>query len=131
MDPCAKIILYNLQCIMVLLQYPEIHSVTLTFLLLQYPDIQCDEWCNADHGPSKCPVEYDASDLAKIRGLHKVTEVIDQLNKGQRKPGDGLSSQQGLDTENKISMVENQKKTRVMLLIVICNELTITFHLTW
>ncbi|XP_060599332.1 uncharacterized protein LOC132752936 isoform X2 [Ruditapes philippinarum] len=51
----------------------------------------CDEWCRKDHGPDKCPRQYDCVQNAENRGMEALKLRIDAVREGKSKPGDGIS----------------------------------------
>ncbi|CAH1785787.1 unnamed protein product, partial [Owenia fusiformis] len=62
-----------------------------------YPDKLCNQWCYLDHqGTLKCPEsQYDSSDMAEKYNLKKVKSLIDDIENGHRKPGEGIASPRG------------------------------------
>ncbi|XP_013391514.1 uncharacterized protein LOC106159684 [Lingula anatina] len=78
----------------------------------QFPDKTCDHWCYSDHGDIRCPVSaYDARDLAHTRGLLKVRDLIDDIRKCRRKPGDGLQQAPTPLIEREPSPVKKERKS--------------------
>ncbi|XP_045174795.1 uncharacterized protein LOC123536065 isoform X3 [Mercenaria mercenaria] len=51
----------------------------------------CDEWCRKDHGPDKCPRQYDCVKNAENRGMEVLKLRIDAIREGRSKPGEGIS----------------------------------------
>ncbi|KAL4224476.1 hypothetical protein ACF0H5_015177 [Mactra antiquata] len=51
----------------------------------------CDEWCYKNHGPDKCPQQYDCCKNAERQGMEKLKLRLDLIKQGRYKPGEGLS----------------------------------------
>lgn len=51
----------------------------------------CDEWCYKDHGPDKCPRQYDCAKNAEKRGMEALKLRIDAIRQGKSRPGEGIS----------------------------------------
>ncbi|XP_012941148.1 serine/threonine-protein phosphatase 6 regulatory ankyrin repeat subunit A [Aplysia californica] len=66
---------------------------------------RCDQWCYSKHGDYKCPAEYDASDNAAQRKMHKLKDLIDAIRAGRRKPGDGLLETTLPQTNNRLDLM--------------------------
>lgn len=54
----------------------------------------CDEWCGKDHGPDKCPRQFDCCKNAEKHGMEALRLRIDAIKEGRSRPGEGISEPQ-------------------------------------
>ncbi|XP_052268283.1 uncharacterized protein LOC127869655 isoform X2 [Dreissena polymorpha] len=51
----------------------------------------CDEWSSKEHGPDKCPRQYDCGKNAERHGMELLKLKIDAIRQGKARPGEGIS----------------------------------------
>ncbi|KAK2153515.1 hypothetical protein LSH36_294g02013 [Paralvinella palmiformis] len=81
-----------------------------------YPNQRCDQWCYKEHQDGKCPCEYDVLELAEDKRLPRVVGLIQEIQKGLRKPGDGLASDRNDDVKVKSAKIDSGREQKDVLL---------------
>lgn len=74
--------------------FAYVHFAVLWLYILyinQEDKAVCDEWCCKDHGPDKCPRQYDCGRNAEKHGMEALKLRIDAIKQGKSRPGEGIS----------------------------------------